>query len=474
MYTANSYLDGVEYFKCDPSSLEALRLPLEHPHLLCYGTGGTSNRQSINPDFQKRGAWCLDYEDGRFRNSKFFLTHLLWDIQEVQTRQAFHRLTAEGLLRLPPFGAILGEEEIVGAMSSKSWSTPYIDKLEEARAAINFGVVGCPTPPTQACDIVRGMSMDNNPPNLLMSISPTKGSDVLSLLFGRHEFGGHELGLSTASSVSYHRKFLESNPHTTVQRLDHVTDCIINDFLGVSRNDSFNSNELGFFGVVKGYVGFVTPAAGIDGHQSPMIHLFLWLNGNFSRAKSADLLKDDHFRDALIEYIQCNIHCDVDDLGLHHSEEMVLNAQDSKWSAKSRRAWVDDDGGWGPKMRSTKYLPWTPHILPIVNHTELFTNSEATRFEFLNRAAVADKSLVPKDRQGDLETLMIMQAEISQFSFEDLVIEFTCASHRTLERPDWDTVRCINGDSPILKSHRFVEVYIDSVFNKLALTHASW
>lgn len=382
--------------------------------------------------------------------------------------------------KLPFLGAKLDATQIDRAVAGESMDdSPYMAKLEGVANGLKARIPGMrPVIGPQSSELF-GMTLSNNPPNILVTITPWKRLEHLGHVMGRNEHHWNAtLHSSTYNEEHIHDALVLSDPYVPGRIFDKVAESMTRKLVGQWSIDgeSWKRESGGVFGRVKGYLGFVAPAKADTPKTTERLQLFLWLEGNPTGSAMMRLLKDSSFRLKLGQYIMRNITGDITDLSDKHGEHMLTTKKDDlvpldledASGIRSKVAWVDEEGRWGPKARSDSYVAWSPRLMPIQHHVEMLTNGGKTLEVARSRLNHFHRADGPS-RMENLRILMnlVLNDSLVDKTFAETATIWTAAMAKAYSPPTISCIRSLLGADRPLASHDFIDIDCAHLWDQL-------
>lgn len=422
--------------------------------------------------FPSLAKWCIEYGDKRFRKHHAFVRCLLWEVQEYQIRELVrnHAETSD-MIKLPFPGAKLDSIQIDRAITGTNMDdSPYIKKLENVVRGLKEHIPGI-RPVLESHDAeLFGMSLSNNPPNLIVTIHPWQHFEHIGHFMANSTQNRdrtlYECGFNT---THVHDALVIADPYIPIRLFDKMVEHMMKKLMGRWSIDGelWKRESGGIFGKLKAYLGFVRPTPGGDAKSTDRLQLFLWLEGNPTGAAMEGLLRNYSFRHKLGQYIGHNITGHLEGQIGHYGEHML--AQRTKESIppdlmatsgiRSKVAWLDEDGCWGPKRSTDNYLPWLPALMPLHHYVELMTNGPTTSYNPRSRLRHFHTTDVPS-RQDDLHVLrgLLVNGSLANLSFAETSIAWVTMLTKAYRQPTSLCIRALIESERPISSHRFQDI----------------
>lgn len=406
---------------------------------------------------------------------------LLWEVQEYKIRSVIgSQAETTDIAKIPFPGAVLDATQIDHAISAENMEDfPYMTKLEKVVRGLQERLPGLRPVIASHSSELFGMTLANNPPNLLITVTPWKRLEHLGHIMARSEHHRNAtLHNSSYNEEHIHDALVISDPYIPGQLFDKTAENIMRKLIGQWSVDGelWKRSSGGIFGKVKAYLGFIAPTRRDSPKATERLQLFLWLEGNPTGAEMIRLLRDSAFRLKLARYIRQNITGDIDDLDHKYGEQMLtrksedhvpLELEDAS-GLRSRIAWVDEEGRWGPKQRSDAYVALSPRLIPLHHHIEMLTNGPKTLDVARSRLHHFHRADVPSRREG-LRVLMdlLLNGSLVNKTFAETATIWTAALAKTYRPPTISCLRALMGTEGPLSSHRFIDINCSYLCDKL-------
>lgn len=382
------------------------------------------------------------------------------------------------IAKLPFPGAKLDATQIDHAISAHNMDDfPYMTKLEGVVRGLQRQLPGLRPVIRSHSSELFGMTLASNPPNLLITIAPWKRLEHVGHIMARSEHHRNATFYNSSYNEEHiHDALVLSDPYVPVRLFDKTVENVMSKLVGSNDGELWKDISGGVFGKVKGHIGFVAPAIRDSPKVTERLLLFLWLEGNPTGAGMIRLLGDSSFRLKLGQYIGRNITGDIAELDVKYGEQMLTRRNEihvpleleATSGIRSKMAWVDEEGRWGPKRRSDSYVAWSPRLIPLPHHVEMMTNGPKTLEVARSRLQHFHRADIPSRREG-LGVLMglLLNGSLANKSFAETATIWTAALARAYCPPIISCLRALLEREQPLSSHTFIDINWTYLRNKL-------
>jgi len=278
------------------------------PCLYPYGCGGTERIQPVRVNFSAHIRWALRYHDKRFRHHETFPFVAFGILQRRQSlasaRLQMHRSTFEkdarmlSSLTIAKLQQAQKEEE-----SGQVISDPAVRLLRQHIYATGGRVMGSDQAQNQLRRQIWSTSIMLNPPTLWITINPCDLHDPIAQVFVGEHIHLDRFESMMGPSKEKRAQNVAADPYAAAKFFHFMIQTTLETLFGAKAGTQRMQCTNGIFGRVTAYFGVVESQARATLH----LHLLLWLLNTPSTSEMEILLKQEHFRKQVTDFISANI-----------------------------------------------------------------------------------------------------------------------------------------------------------------------
>lgn len=401
------------------------------PTLFPYGRGGFETYRPKNVPYETHARWAMQYADKRFRKDPQFPFQVFGVCQKREVcRSAVLQIKKSDFARHRHLIATLTPKDLMKASQEETrkirFSNPAVRALRQQLTAVKTRVQGSDESRSSLRSKIWSTNLIFNAPSVWMTINPSDMQDPIAQVFCGADINLDEFSKTAGPTSGQRAANIAGDPFASARFFHFVIKIMIEVLLGITKkgNNQVERRE-GILGTIQCYIGTVEA----QGRGTLHLHMLLWLKDVPPAAVMQKALASDLFRDRLRQFIQATIHADIEgksseevkqmrkmpevsysrpiDPEIHPNEakEQVnqlaravqyhkctaltcLRKVKGRYQCKCRapfllalRAWVKENGEWGPKRLCEFLNNWNPVILTCLrcNHDiKLLLNGSGT------------------------------------------------------------------------------------------------
>ncbi|KAF7310088.1 ATP-dependent DNA helicase [Mycena indigotica] len=391
------------------------------PILFPYGLGGFEVDRPVKISYEEQVKWALQHTSGRFRRHTSFIFQVfgvLWK-RQVCRSAALHVdhdkfLSDYGeFMRLRPKDLLDASEE---ENHQVTISNPVLRLLRQHITTVRSKVVGTDENRVGIRAQIWGMTLKFNPPTIWTTINLSDTNDPIAQVLAGQEIDLDNFIAKAGPNASERARIISTDPFAAAEYFHLVVKLVLSEMIGVT-----------------------------VGAKDPRLP-------DYAERQQ----RTEERNAAVLQSHQCSLYyC------LKNRSGKLICKRGHPWPTYDDD-WVDSEGNWGPKRRSSFINPWNPPIFSVTRSNmdiKLLTNSWETKdIAFYITLYIAKKQVQAANASAILSTSKAFARRqggsvLNKYYSENQQKNASTMRKYTCYLMGW-------GDRYI--SHTFVKIYWDS------------